>query len=57
MSDTIPNDDVQPAISLFRSIAAGSGDALLTEGTVHADHKLLGVCADSPQAEGGKAEF
>jgi hypothetical protein len=37
--------DFQPAITLFRQIAAQSGAALLTEGDVHPDHKLLDLCA------------
>lgn len=40
-------DAVPAAIALFRTIAASSGDALATEGPVHADHRLLGLCADA----------
>ncbi|HUB48362.1 MAG TPA: hypothetical protein VMB73_25580 [Acetobacteraceae bacterium] len=39
--------DFSPAIALFRDIAAQSGDALLTEGPVNPDHKLLDLCADA----------
>jgi hypothetical protein len=37
--------DMLPAIARFRDIAAQSGDALLTEGAVSPDHKLLDLCA------------
>lgn len=48
---TAPSADrgaaVQAAIALFHGIAASAGDALATEGPVHADHQLLGLCADA----------
>lgn len=40
-------DAVPAAIALFRTIAASAGDALATEGPVHPDHQLLGLCADA----------
>jgi hypothetical protein len=39
--------DFQPAITLFRQIAARSGDAMLTEGSVNADYQLLDLCAEA----------
>jgi hypothetical protein len=36
-----------PAIDQLRAIAAQAGDALLTEGDVQPDHKLLDLCADA----------
>jgi hypothetical protein len=39
-------DRFSPAIDQLRVIAAQAGDALLTEGPVHPDHELLGVCAE-----------
>jgi hypothetical protein len=39
--------DFQPAITLFRQIAAQSGDAMLTEGPVNPDHQLLDLCAEA----------
>jgi hypothetical protein len=39
--------DFQSAITLFRQIAAQTGDALLTEGPVNPDHQLLDLCASA----------
>jgi hypothetical protein len=36
-----------PAINRLRAIAADAGDALLTEGPVQPDHKLLDLCAEA----------
>jgi hypothetical protein len=35
------------AITRLQEIAALAGDALLTEGPVHPDHELLGLCAEA----------
>lgn len=46
-----PSDDIDPAVpaamALFRRIATSSADALLTEGEVNLDHRLLALCADA----------
>ena len=46
-----PPDDIDPAvpaaIALFRRIAESSADALLAEGEVNLDHRLLALCADA----------
>jgi len=39
--------DFSPAIALFRDIAAQSADAMLTEGPVNPDHRLLDLCAEA----------
>ena len=44
------------AIERLRSIAMQSGDALLTEGPVHPDHKLLDLCAEAAQLREEAAE-
>jgi hypothetical protein len=39
--------DLGPTIDRFQEIVAASRDALVTEGPVHADHVLLGLCAEA----------
>lgn len=47
MSSKTKLPDFAPAIARFREIADTSTYALLTEGPVHPDHKLLELCADA----------
>jgi hypothetical protein len=42
-----PKPDFIAAMNQFRAIALASADALLTEGNVHPDHKLLDLCASA----------
>ena len=39
--------DLGPTVDRLREIATQSTDALLTEGPVHPDHKLLDLCAEA----------
>ncbi len=43
--DTPIGPNPQATIARLREIAELSGDALVTEGPVHPDHLLLGLCA------------
>jgi len=43
----LPEDEIARAVERLREIVAASQDALLTEGPVHPDHELLGLCAEA----------
>ena len=40
----LPHSD---AVSRLKAVAASAGDAMLTEGRVHPDHELLGMCGEA----------